>query len=111
MRDLTLLLGRWTETRDTEARDELVAHIYPQLHRLAAAALRAGQGEKTLATTELFQSMYEELIDPARVCRYGREHFFALAGRLLRWVLLEQLRWRSRSRRPARPTEVVLEIP
>ena len=84
--DLTQLLGAW-RGGDRAALDALVPIVYRELHRLAHGALRGERPGHTLQTTALVHEAFEHLAD-ARVDWQDRAHFFAIAARQMRRILV-----------------------
>ncbi len=87
---VTVLLMAWRDG-DEQARDRLVQVVYDELHRLAHH-YRAGEGSKgSLQTTELVHEAYLRLVD-SRVDWRGRRHFFGIAARSMRQILVDRAR-------------------
>lgn len=84
--DLTRLLGAW-RGGDRAALDALVPLVYAELHRLAHGALRGERAGHTLQTTALVHEAFEHLVD-AQVDWQHRAHFFAIAARQMRRILV-----------------------
>jgi RNA polymerase sigma factor (TIGR02999 family) len=95
--DLTLLLRRW-RAGDSAVEGEVMAAIYPLLRALAHRQLSAGRS-LTLQPTELAHEAYFRLIGQREVDWQNRGHFFALAGRLVRYVVIDYLRERATEKR------------
>ncbi len=91
--DLTLLLREWGDG-DPAALDALVPAIYEELRRLAHAHMRREHGDRTLGTTALVHEAYLELAADAPAFE-NRAHFFGVASKVMRRVLI----WRARARR------------
>lgn len=83
---MTQLLGAW-RGGDRSALDRLVPIVYHELHRLARGALRGERPGHTLQTTALVHEAFEHLVD-ARVDWQDRAHFFAVAARQMRRILV-----------------------
>lgn len=94
--DITRLLVAWREG-DSAALDQLAPLIYDHLHRLASRYLR-DEHRRSLQTTELVHEAYLRLVD-ADVAWHGRGHFFVVAARQMRRVLVDQARWRAARKR------------
>ncbi|UXI69241.1 ECF-type sigma factor [Tahibacter amnicola] len=95
--ELTELLNR-AQHGDGRARDEAFDRIYSELKRIAAAELRRNPGA-TLNTTGLVHEAYAKL-----AANYGgqltdRSHFFSLAARAMRQILVDQARRRIADKR------------
>jgi RNA polymerase sigma factor (TIGR02999 family) len=88
--EITELLEAWSEGR-RDAVDEVFARLYDELHRLARAQVRRAAGA-VLTTTEVVHEAYVKLVDARRVSVSGRRHFFALAARAMRQILVDAAR-------------------
>src|SRR4051794_34703265 len=89
--DLTTMLRQWS-AGDAEALDQLMPVVYDQLRRQAALYFRRERAGNTLQTTALVHEVYLRLIDQKRVQWQNRAHFFAIAARLMRRVLVDHAR-------------------
>jgi len=83
---------------NVEAADSLFGVVYDELRGLARRQLRGGRGG-TLQTTALVHEAYLKLCDEASLDLNGRAHFFALASRVMRQVLVDHFRRRSSGKR------------
>ena len=102
------MLRDWGEGR-SEALDELLPHIYNELHRQAAAYLRRERPNHTLQTTALVHEAYLKLIDQKQVQWKSRGHFFALAAQAMRRILVDHAKSRHREKRGGPNEDVPLE--
>ena len=84
---------------DAEARDALLGAIYGELRRIAHGALGGERAAHTLTTTELVHEAYLRLVDVTRVSWQDRAHFFAVAARVMRRVLVDWARARRAGKR------------
>ena len=96
--DLTDLLVAWQAGRE-EVRHELFDRIYDRLVRLAGALLSRQGSDISLQASDLVHESYLRLLDQRRATWQNRAHFFAIAGRLLRRVLVDHLRQRLAGKR------------
>lgn len=94
---VTLLLQRW-QSGEREALDALLPSIYAELKRLAQAQLRR-DGGATIQPTELVAEAYLKLVNVERIDFAGRAHFFSIAARTMRRVLVERYRRRDSDKR------------
>ncbi len=101
--DVTALLAALADG-DTTAMDRLIDVVYGELHRLAAAHLRRDSGEQTLGPTALVHEAFLRLVDAQRIDWQGRAHFFGVAGRIMRHILVDRARQRLAARRDRRRT-------
>jgi RNA polymerase sigma factor (TIGR02999 family) len=84
---------------DRAAFDRLLPLVYDELRRLAQARLRAERPDHTLQATALAHEVYLKLIDQSRVAWRDRAHFFAIAARAIRRILVDHARTRHREKR------------
>jgi RNA polymerase sigma factor (TIGR02999 family) len=96
--DVTGLLHAWTGG-DQAARDELMAVVYRELHRRAAARLRRERGGHTLQATALVNEAYLRLVDQKRTVWQNRAHFLAVASEMMRRILVDHARRRKMAKR------------
>lgn len=95
--ELTDLLNRW-RSGDVEAEAIVVGDIYPVLRALAHRQLSQRQGY-TLQPTELAHEAYLRLAKQHRIDWQNRGHFLAIAGRVVRRVVIDYLRERHAQKR------------
>ncbi|HET9484945.1 MAG TPA: ECF-type sigma factor [Xanthomonadales bacterium] len=96
MAELTELLGR-ARDGDKSASDRLFAAVYEDLRRIAARNLRgAGDG---MRTTSLVHEAYEKLARPEALDLNDRRHFFAVAARAMRQIVIDHARERAAGKR------------
>jgi RNA polymerase sigma factor (TIGR02999 family) len=84
---------------DRGASDRLFEAVYAELRRIARRQRAAAAPSATLSTTALVHEAYLKLSGEARWSVEGRRHFFALAARAMRHVLVDHVRRRSRLKR------------
>jgi len=94
---VTRLLQEWS-AGNKGALDELVPVVYEQLHRLASQSLRAERPNHTLRATALVNEAYLRLVN-ADVEWQSRVHFFAVAARMLRRILVDHAKANHREKR------------
>ena len=87
---LTKLLRAWN-SGDAGARDELVPLVYEQLRCQAARHLRSEAPGHSLTPTALVHEAFLRLVD-ADVTWKDRAHFFGIASRLMRQILVDHAR-------------------
>jgi RNA polymerase sigma factor (TIGR02999 family) len=95
---VTHLLERLRED-DREALDALLPLVYDELHRLAHLELRGQGGDVTLRTTALVHEAYDKLVDHHAVDWQSRSHFFGVAARAMRQVIVDRARRRQAQKR------------
>src|SRR5262245_27858754 len=72
--------------------------VYDELHVIARRHLARERPERTLQTTALVNEAYIKLVDQRKVDWQNRAHFFALAARLMRRIVLDDARRRRREK-------------
>jgi len=94
-KDVTSLLAAWREG-DAAAGDRLFTVVYDDLRRIAHRQLVRERADPTLGTTALVHEAYVRLVDQTRANWVDRGHFFAVASRVMRRILIDYAR-RSRA--------------
>ena len=102
------LLLRWREG-DADAVERLVPLIRPELRRLARRHLNREGRENTLQASSLVQEAFLRLLPAARTGWRDRAHFFALASRVMRHVLVDYARERKRLKRGGGVVHIVAD--
>jgi len=88
---VTELLGKWSQG-DQAALTELTPLIYEELRRLAHREMGAERPYHTLQTTALVNEAYLRLADQTNAQWQNRAHFFAVAARAMRRILVSYAR-------------------
>jgi len=96
--DITGLLRELSRGR-AEVLDHIMPIVYDKLRRIAHAQLRGERPEHTLNTTALVNEAYLKLVNVRQVEWRDRAHFFAVAARLMRRILIDYARARQREKR------------
>jgi RNA polymerase sigma factor (TIGR02999 family) len=105
--NFTQLLTEW-RSGHPQALDRLTPLVYDELRRLARNYMRAERGSHTLQATAVVHEAFLRLIQ-ANVVLQDRGHFFALASRLMRRVLVDHAKSRSRMKRNSGARDLVAE--
>lgn len=95
---LTALLSAWRRG-DQEVEDELFELVYKDLHRIAARYMGNERTGHTLQATALVNEAYLRLIDITQIHWQDRAHFFAVAARVMRRILVDNARARQYQKR------------
>jgi RNA polymerase sigma factor (TIGR02999 family) len=82
--------------------------VYAELRRLAGRYMRSERAGHTLQATALVNEVYLRLVDANRVHVQGRAHFFALAARTMRRILVDSARAHGNDKRGGRVQKVSL---
>ena len=106
--DITQLLHQLRRgNRDAEA--ELVPLIYDELRRLAGRYLRQERPDHTLQPTALVHEAYLRLIQQPEINWQNRSHFYAVAARLMRRILVDHARGHRARKRGGQAQRIDLE--
>ena len=105
--DVTLLLNAW-RAGDPDALERLTPMVYQELRRLAHGYMRGERANHMLQTTALVHEAYLRLVD-LELGFQDRVHFFAVAARLMRRVLVDLARERSAAKRGGEAVVLPLE--
>lgn len=97
-KEVTRLLIDWGNG-DRAALDELIALVYDELRRMARRYMRRESQGHTLQTSALVHEAYLRLVDQKSVQWQNRAHFFGVAAQLMRRILVDHARSRSRAKR------------
>lgn len=96
-------------TGDATAETRIWTLVYDELHRIAHRELARERTDATLSTTALIHEAYFKLVDQEQTARRERAHFYALACRAMRQVLVEHARGRNALKREGAWQRVTLE--
>src|SRR5262245_23491858 len=80
------------------ANERLISLVYGDLHRLASIYMRREQPRHTLQTTAVVHEAYLRLLG-AEACWEDRAHFFGVAARIMRQILVDHARRRLATKR------------
>jgi RNA polymerase sigma factor (TIGR02999 family) len=105
---ITQLLQRM-HAGDAGAREELFANAYGELRRLAHARLRDGGRGTVLQTTSLINESYLRYVTAGELRAGDRRAFFAFASRVMRSVILEEVRSRMAQMRGGGVVQLTLD--
>ena len=105
---VTQLLRAWS-AGNPDAQEQLLPLVYDELRRRAAGQLRRDRKGHTLQPTALVHEAYVRLLGQQRVDWRSRTHFFALASRMMRRVLVDHARARAAAKRPGQAVRVTLD--
>ena len=84
---------------DEQALATLVPLVYDELRRLAASYLRRERPGQTLQATALVHDAYIRLLQDSHLSWQNRAHFFGIAARSMRQILIERARARGAAKR------------
>jgi RNA polymerase sigma-70 factor (ECF subfamily) len=105
---VTQLLVAWGGG-DQSARDELMPLVYEELRRLAHHYISRERPGHTLQTSGLVNEAYLRLVDQKAIHWQDRAHFFGIAARLMRQILVDYARKRGYAKRQGDARRVPLD--
>ena len=105
---VTELLARW-RSGDQKALDALMPLVYSELRQLAQHYLRQERSDHTLQSTALVHEAYLRLAGKSPPEWQDRAHFFGIAARLMRQILVEHARGRAAAKRGGGGTRITLD--
>ena len=106
--EITNLLCAWGDG-DESARDRLMPLVYDELKRLAHQHMQREKPGHVLQTTALVHEAYVRLIDQSQLHFENRGHFFGIAARLMRQILVDDARRRKVAKRGGGAVAVALD--
>lgn len=95
---ITELLAAASEG-DADAREEVWERVYPDLKEIAHRELGRGRSGDTLQTTSLVHEAYLKVVDRSKVAWKDRIHFYSMASRAMRHILVDYARTQGRQKR------------
>jgi RNA polymerase sigma-70 factor (ECF subfamily) len=105
---VTVLLARWNQG-EAAAREALVPLVYEELRRVARKCIAQHQRDHTLQSTALVHEAYLRLVGRESVHWQNRVHFFAVAARLMRGILVDHARKHAAAKRGGDAVTLVLD--
>lgn len=105
---VTELLARW-RSGDVAARDALVPLVYDELRRIARRCLSTERNSHTLQPTALVHEAYMRLARHNSIDWQDRAHFFAMAARMMRQILVDHARKRMAGKRGGKNLTLLLD--
>jgi len=95
---ITRLLVDWQEG-NKDALDQLMPLVYQELRKLAAGYLRDERQASTLQPTALLHEAYVRMVEQDLPPWQSRAHFFGIAARLMRQILVDHARTKKAAKR------------
>ena len=106
--DVTNLLSAW-KNGDSKALEQLMPMVYSELRRVAEHHIRRERPGHTLQATALIHEAYMRLVERGQPDWENRVHFFGVASRVMRQVLVDWARRTNAQRRGAGGPKVTLD--
>jgi RNA polymerase sigma factor (TIGR02999 family) len=105
--NVTALLQAWSRG-ETAAFEKLFPLVQAELRRLAKHYLRQERSGHTLQTTALINEAYIKLVGQSPIQWQNRSHFYVIAARCMRRILIDYARTQHRDKRGGRSQRVEL---
>jgi RNA polymerase sigma factor (TIGR02999 family) len=96
--DITAILLNWGANPKSAA-DQIIPVVHAELHKLASALMRGERLNHTIQATVLVNEVYLQLVRQDAVTWKDRAHFFGIAARLMRQILVDHARRRNAQKR------------
>ena len=106
--DITGMLAAWNGG-DADARDRLVALIYPEMRRIARLHLERQRAGTSLESAALANEAYLKLVRAGGIRCENRVHFLALCSQIIRRILVDHARRRGFAKRGGDALRVPLD--
>jgi RNA polymerase sigma factor (TIGR02999 family) len=106
--DVTQLLVDW-QRGDEFALDKLMPIVYRELRKVAARYLKDERSAHTLEPTELIHESYLRMVEQNMPEWQNRAHFYGVAARLMRQILVDHARQRSATKRGGEQTRISID--
>jgi RNA polymerase sigma factor (TIGR02999 family) len=106
--EITTLLAQ-AKQGDADAESNLVPLIYNELRAIARNYMRRERADHTLQATVLVHEAFLQLVGDSKIEWQNRAHFFALASRVMRRILVDHARAAHAQKRPGARQKVELE--
>ena len=106
--EVTQLLANWSHG-DHAALEKLIPLVYEELRRLAHHYMKGQRPDHTLQTTALVNEAYMRLADQRKPNFTNRSHFFAVAAKAMRQILVDHAKAQQRQKRGAGASKIDLD--
>jgi RNA polymerase sigma-70 factor, ECF subfamily len=104
---ITLLLNNWSKG-DEYALEQLMPLVYGELRRMAKNYMRRERAGHTFQTTELIHEAYLKLAAGEDRDWQNRDHFFGVAAKAMRHILVDYARSKNRQKRGGWQNQITL---
>ena len=106
--EVSLLLHAWSNG-DQTARDKLIPLVYDELRQMARRYMERQRPGHTLQSTELIHEAYLRLVDQQDVHWQNRAHFFGVAAKAMRSILVDYARTKHAVKRGGEMQQISLD--
>ncbi len=106
--DITKILQDWNDGNEA-AKELLLPFVYDELKRQARILMSSERRNHTLQPTALVHEAFLKLDQQAGIEWKNRSHFFGIASRLMRQILVDHARLHATQKRGSRPIHFSLD--
>jgi RNA polymerase sigma factor (TIGR02999 family) len=106
--EITKILQDWNDG-DEAAKERLLPFVYEELKRQARSLMSRERSDHTLQPTALVHEAFLRLQEQTGVDWKDRNHFYGIASRLMRQILVDHARLRATNKRGNRPIHFSLD--
>ena len=100
--EITLILQDWNNG-NRDAKEKLLPYVYDELKRQARILMAAERSNHTLQPTALVHEAFLRLSEQSGIDWRDRRHFYGIASRLMRQILVDHARLHATAKRGNRP--------
>ena len=106
--EITQILQDWNEGR-TDAQERLLPIVYEELKRQARILMSRERADHTLQPTALVHEAFMRLAAQSGIDWKNRSHFYGIAARLMRQILVDHARLHAAEKRGGNPIRFALD--
>ncbi len=106
--EITRILQEWNDGKE-EAKDQLLPFVYAELRRQARMMMASERGNHTLQPTALVHEAFIRISKQSGVNWQNRSHFYGIASRLMRQILIDHARLYATAKRGSKPIHFSLD--
>jgi RNA polymerase sigma factor (TIGR02999 family) len=106
--NITILLNKLSNGNNLVI-DQILPLVYDELHKISSKYLKGEYRNHTLQTTELVHEAYIKLIGNQEISWESRAHFFGIAAKTMRQLLVDYARKRKAQKRGSGNKKILLE--
>jgi len=108
MQEITQLLQNWNNGNE-EAKEQLLPFVYEELKRQARFLMSKERSNHTLQPTALVHEAFLKLSEQSGIDWKNRSHFYGIASRLMRQILVDHARLHAAAKRGSKPIHFSLD--
>lgn len=106
--EITQILQAWNDG-EMDAKERLLPFVYDELKRQARILMSRERSNHTLQPTALVHEAFMRLAEQSRIDWQNRSHFYGIASRLMRQILVDHARLHAAEKRGNNPIHFSIE--